>query len=142
MAGIELLVCHEEAKIVVIDKAAGTRELHRLINAEDLELLNAVYQSVLDGDTHIRTWLPAFYGKKVDPMASGRQHINYLKHAGRTFAGLSTIFTNWEEIGKTSQVDIEKVFRDVMETIPEDLFRELEHIVEERREKASKPKKR
>lgn len=142
VAGIELLVCHEEDKIVVIDKAAGTRELHRLINAEDIKLLEAVYQSVLSGDTHLRTWLPAFYGKKVDPLHSGKQHINYLKHAGRTFAGLTTIFQDWDQIAKTSQVDIEKVFRDVMEIVPEDLFREIEHIVEERRENATKAKKR
>jgi len=141
MAGIELLICHDEGKIVVIDKAEGMREMHKLINEEDRELLQAIYQSVLDGDTHVRTWLPAFYGKKVDPLTSGRQHINYLKHAGRTFAGLTTIFRDWDEIAKTSQIDIEKVFRNVMETIPEDLFKEIEHIVEERRASSTKAKR-
>jgi len=130
-AGVELLVCHDRESIVWLNPRTGRREIVPLLEDWKKDSLAAVWAGVLSGEIPLRTWLPSFHGKCVDPAKSGKAAINYHSHAHRTFAQIETIFTRWGEVEKHTQAVIIRRFKDSLGKMPEDLRRAFLDVAED-----------
>ena len=130
-AGVELLACRDRESIVWLNPRTGRREIVPLLEDWKKDSLAAVWAGVLSGEIPLRTWLPSFHGKCVDPAKSGKAAINYHSHAHRTFAQIETIFTRWGEVEKHTQAVIIRRFKDSLGKMPEDLRRAFLDVAED-----------